>query len=659
MDNLIRKARTTANKGITHVFMGNPMSDGCDKTTVEPGNTYSPGVWTCGISVWIAVDDELYSPDILPEHELEWGFAGKVGCPPILKARYPAGRNLKVSHDLAHLGAEGAEGVDFNEVTLTALAHIRGFFNIVVKDIGPAGGKIQELEWVKEHQTLTINHSLKLTLEQTLSDCQIVPADPDHDSPMAILTYLFDLAEGESIQYSFRTEHDFRNRSFGGYVPERRYHTNRSVKDGIAESIQEWQTALPVRVFAPDLRIAQVWERSAFHILSAMECGLPRIGAVNYPFFWMRDGVIILRAMDVIGRHDMARRGNDYLSSLYFSGGFGAESDAPSEGIWALVSHAKLNRDLPWLEEVFPTIVKRVNLIEQMLAAKEPIHMVGENRIPGIINTMGVNILCLPAQNGCIHGRMDWHSPDFYINAWAEGGLRLAAEAAHMLGKDSQASRWSAEAHALGRAVEAHLLPLYGNERDPVVAPYPTNALPDCHPALQVKFKEWFEKNRLTPEGKRNPERLWTYFEAAQIHNAILLGFKDLAWICLDGMLKSPPENDTSTYIEGDAFQELPFKNSQEGRGWLDKKKARGANMPHNWTSGELVNLIRTIFVIEEGDTLVLGKGVPPEWLKPGCKFGVIDMPTDLGKVSYTLTVGPDGKYALDYKGPENYRLDF
>jgi hypothetical protein len=71
------------------------------------------------------------------------------------------------------------------------------------------------------------------------------------------------------------------------------------------------------------------------------------------------------------------------------------------------------------------------------------------------------------------------------------------------------------------------------------------------------------------------------------------------------------------------------------------------------------VNLIRTIFVIEEGDTLVLGKGVPPEWLKPGYKFGVIDMPTDLGKVSYTLTVGPDWKYALDYKGPENYRLDF
>jgi len=31
-----------------------------------------------------------------------------------------------------------------------------------------------------------------------------------------------------------------------------------------------------------------------FHMISAMEAGMPRIGAVNYPVFWLRDGVIML-----------------------------------------------------------------------------------------------------------------------------------------------------------------------------------------------------------------------------------------------------------------------------------------------------------------------------------------------------------------------------
>ena len=53
---LAQLAAATPNRGDVHVFLGHPLADLCDTTTVEPGNVYSPGVWTYGISVWAEVD---------------------------------------------------------------------------------------------------------------------------------------------------------------------------------------------------------------------------------------------------------------------------------------------------------------------------------------------------------------------------------------------------------------------------------------------------------------------------------------------------------------------------------------------------------------------------------------------------------------------------
>jgi hypothetical protein len=73
-----------------------------------------------------------------------------------------------------------------------------------------------------------------------------------------------------------------------------------------------------------------------------------------------------------------------------------------------------------------------------------------------------------------------------------------------------------------------------------------------------------------------------------------------------------------------------------------------------------MLALLRTIFVLEEGETLVLGAGVPQVWLAPGSQFGVERLPTRLGPVSYTITVGADGTPELSlYDGPSHYRLGF
>jgi hypothetical protein len=254
---------------------------------------------------------------------------------------------------------------------------------------------------------------------------------------------------------------------------------------------------------------------------------------------------------------------------------------------------------------------------------------------------------------------MDFHSPDFYINCWAAAGLRLAAEAARHAADPARGDPWASRAVEVDALIATHLLSGYGNPRDPIVAPYPTGALASQRDELAGKLASWYRLNRVTPEGLRNPEPLWTYFEAAQAHNAFLLGLREESWTSMRGMLAMAGSWDVGAFIEGkpNGWEMLPFGNGADRRGWLDRTRALGGNMPHNWTSAEVLTWIRDALVTEDDDGLVLGLGVPAEWMRPGTRFGVKDMPTDRGRVSYTVTISPQGVPGLDYRGPSPYRL--
>lgn len=71
-------------------------------------------------------------------------------------------------------------------------------------------------------------------------------------------------------------------------------------------------------------------------------------------------------------------------------------------------------------------------------------------------------------------------------------------------------------------------------------------------------------------------------------------------------------------------------------------------DMPEASAHANLIILVRNMLVREEGKTLHLLSGVPPDWINLGEKITVRDAPTLLGKVSYTLTYSSANKMALD-----------
>lgn len=631
--------RDMPNKGKTHLFLGHPMSSGLDKTVVEPGNAFSPGVWTLGVSLAVK-NGELVAPQTA---ELPLAFDA---CPPVTVSEYTVG-GAQVRSELCHLGGRGWQGVDFFRATISRDVEEAA---LVITDVGPAGGKIRDILW--DGSVLQVVGGPKFEFETSV-DVTVLPADESHDSPFAMVRFQRELA--------VRVSHGYEGRAFQPFELKPQPRHSMTVTEGFAEARRQWKEALPARIYAPDPRVETMWEQTAFHMISAMECGLPRISVSNYPIFWIRDCVIVLRALDLMGRSDLARIGCDYLLPIIFSGGFGAEADNPGEGLWILSEHALLTGDAEWAKKALPHLEARAAWVEKMLSAEEILYFPIDSRDTRGHYNIGSDVICMPHEGNHIHGRMDGHCPDYYINCWAFAGLRTAAEAAALTGAEALSKKWSETAAKLGRIINEELLPAFGNERDTCVAPWPCGVPDGDVEALRGPFNKWYDENRLNPDGSRRREPLWTYFEAAQIHNAFLLGERDRAWACLDTFLSDEPCCGMSLFTESDwgTVEMLPFATGGRGRGWL-QKGATGGVTPHNWTTAEASVLLRDLFVTEEDDGLRLLCGVPEKWLVPGAKLGVEKLPTRFGAVSFEATVGDDGTVALNFTegGEIPHRLD-
>ncbi len=57
----------------------------------------------------------------------------------------------------------------------------------------------------------------------------------------------------------------------------------------------------------------------------------------------------------------------------------------------------------------------------------------------------------------------------------------------------------------------------------------------------------------------------------------------------------------------------------------------------HIWTSGSFVTALRSALVLERGDSLCIGAGMPREWLASGKPVSVTNAPTAFGPISFSL----------------------
>jgi len=648
------------------VFLGEPGAPEATKTTVEPGNAFSPGMATFGVTWWLRFPDRstFFAPELAPLNMLAWSYED--GYLPLIHCHTRA-EGLSVRHSLFQDGTAAARSEAVcARLTLTNPSPeprpVQVF--VALRSLGPAGGPLPALRiapdsfgfWSAD-RTLPL---LSLDQPPDAIGCGIgdpsplaregrTPAESQARDPdgwcFGLARYDLTLSPDGGWQVNLDCPHqtygNLQEELPGTASPCPALFTTR------AEShLTGWRERLRLTdLTVPDDRFRHAYFAGLQHLLTASVGDQARIAPLAYPLPWLRDSVFIIRCLDLAGFHQTARAMTEHCARNDFFGGFGPEGDAPGQGIWALVQHYRLTGDHAWLQSVYPAIQRKVDWLVRMRRADRPLQVVADTPTLAFTHAERASgYICLPAQDGVIMGTMDHGvaSSVGWVNHWALCGLRAAADAARALEATTDAATYDAEAAALRTALLTYA------ERNPEFFRWdrtvnsllwPTRAWEDEPAQIEKGFDAWWQTNRGTAAHFK-PEPYWLYFEAAQAHNALLLGQRDRAWQALEYRLRRQDAPGLYGWREG--RDGVGTKNAVLGGSLLDQ--LRGCQifdsiMPHGWSQAEIWLLQRAMLVEEWQGALLLFAGIPPSWLTPGTHLGFTNFPTWYGVISAELTV--------------------
>jgi hypothetical protein len=632
------------NRSDTHVFLGPPGTHEAFKTPVEPGNSFSPGVGTYGVSTWVFTGGCLHAPQEKALEELNWGFAD--GCLPVLVSRWRAG-DIDVCSRLFSESDGGPKDVkDYLRVELrNCCAHVReATLYLVLRSFGAAGGPVN---WIAcGNGVISVNGGDvaycgkapdafgALSYQESGQDISVLLRRGEMPSSQAVedpstwascaAAYRVELMPHESsaFDFVFHLHAEF-------WMLDWLRPPARPIDCAARESefIERERAARTVNLDLPDRRFVDAFGCQLTHLRSFIVHGAPRISPVTYPQWWIRDNAYEVVALDRGGFHDEAAAACWLAVRDDPMTGFGAEGDAPGELIWMLSEHYLTTRDLGFLEEVYPFMERKADLIVAMRNAREPMLMHYEFATSECGLDPGVDILCRPSRDGLVEGRMDHHFPTYWCSAFGFLGLKRMAQCARELELDG--SRYADEAQSLLAAMKRNAPELFGrNERDFTSSLWPTEWADPNDPVIRAAYDRWWNAERM-PEGRHSPERLWTYFEAGQAHNYMLLGSRDRMWVSLDHFLCVHAAPGLYAWHEGEKDENSTLMLWDRTRGW----DRRSFVVPTGWTSAEVFLLLRNCLVHEDGDSLLLGAGVPEAWMTE--PFSAAGLPTHFGRASF------------------------
>lgn len=634
------------NRSDTHTFVAVPGSHESFKTPVEPGNSFSPGPGSYGVSTWVHVDGKLHAPEEKALAELAWRWEAE-GLP-VLISTWQAGPLQVTSRLFADGDPDQYDIKNFLRVQVenrsTQSQQVKLY--LVIRSFGAAGGRLHSL--AAKDDTLLVNGKplvylgdpsgrfgatsyaathgdISLCLRQgSLPSAAEVQDESGWAS--AAVEYIVTLPPGAARCY------DFAFHVQAGHWMLTWIQPPAAIDYAAAEAdfLQRTRARLPVKLDLPDPRFAECFGAAANQLYSFTVGDAPRIAPLTYPQWWMRDCAYIVTALDRAGLHSFARRACLDATRVDAMTGFGGEADVPGEIIWMLTDHYLQTRDEAFLRSVWPFIQRKADLLVRALHTTTPIRVPYEFATHEWALLPVIDLFCAPAQQGLIVGRMDHHFPLYWVNAFAYLGLKRAAECAAILGQDG--STYAAEAQALRDALHRHIAdPKTGfgkNERDVVAAIWPCEWSEPDDAAVRAVFNGWWNTTRC-PNGVYAPEPLWTYFPVGEAHNYLLLGQRERTWQTLEWYFANQSAPGTYGWPEGERDENSALLLWQKVRGW-DKMRYV---TPNGWTLSEMFLLLRDCLLREEGNALILGLGVPIEWMDKA--FGVTDMPTHFGRVSY------------------------
>lgn len=465
------------------------------------------------------------------------------------------------------------------------------------------------------------------------------------------LQYGFDLAPGESRDVFLVVPfHD----------PPSLLHTDLSKLDAAALWAQAFQATSRfwrrrlnhVVLELPESahKLADTLRSTLAYILINQDGPALQPGSRDYARSWIRDGSLTSSALLGAGYVEPVRQFIRWYAGFQFPNGkvpccvdgrgadSVAENDSHGEWIFLIAQYYRFTRDAGLVTELWPSIVSAVRYIDsQRRLRMTPEYQSEDKRL--YYGLMPESISHEGYSAHPVHSYWD----DFFTLR----GLKDAAYLARTLGEDEAADftairdAFATDLYAsLQRAMAQHRIDYIPGSAElgdfdatsTTIAIDPggeLERLPEA--ALAHTFDAYYDFFRKRKAGEI-PWEAYTPYELRVVGTLLRMGHKARAHELLSFFLEG---------LRPEAW------NQWAEVVWRDPNMPRFiGDMPHTWAGSDFIRSLRSLFAYErESDqALVLGAGIPGEWVTEGGGVTLKRLPTYYGTLNYTLRKG-DGDY--------------
>ena len=388
----------------------------------------------------------------------------------------------------------------------------------------------------------------------------------------------------------------------------------------------------------------QTFKTAIAHILINRDGPAIQPGSRAYARTWIRDGSLTSSALLRAGHPDEVRDFLLWYAPYQFANGKvpccvdsrGAdpvpENDSHGELLFLVAEYWRYTRDRATVEKVWTHIEKAVAYIDELRHQRRT----DEYRQADKLKFFGLLPESISHEGYSAH---PVHS--YWDDFFALKGLKDAADLAKAFGKTSEAASWAAirdefraDLYAsLNRVIaEARIEYIPGSAEladfdatSTTTAISPGGELENLpRPALENTFERYwkeFVRRRTATDWEG-----YTPYELRVVGTFVRLGWKDRAHELLDFFMKDrrpPGWNQWPEVVRRD-----PRAPGFQG------------DLPHTWVASDYMRSFLDLFAYERDadQALVLGAGVPAEWLARPEGIAVRNLATPWGPLSFTLT---------------------
>ncbi len=615
--------------------------------------------WPFSVSIWFQEKNgKVYAPERLNPLELNWSLTEGFLPIPVLRfgdSRLDIEQVYAVSADMLKVYSEGIVKIDYRIFSHLEQAS-EGNLRLMIRPYLVQGraGELTKFQWYPDRQVLEINDRFKIWCDAgTPRDFLTLPINAlsQPESGNDISHYL--LIDGFAPEFSTELDPFLKLNAaalsweikvvpglntFTFLIPlgqDERTSGFTMTPQPIDVKIlaQQWRETLnEVKISLPDRRVTEAYYASLAYILINADHFMPHPGPWAYDLFWYRDTAYMLEALLRNRKFDFARRTIHHLMSAQLpSGEFPPifdvnyqqvghrEWDSQGQALFTLAEYIRYTGETEWIEKYWPHIEKGVKFLDSLQ----------------ILSPEGI---LPPSWSAEDLGSQYWHH--YWDDFWAIRGLQDAGWMAEQIGQPEKSAELQSKADLLRQRVIssiAHLIETYGISwipngpedvngssmaRGTTPALWPGGTFTAKDPLIRKSFDYYWEK-WVAPYGGAylHQRNFWPYaFELATCY--LLLDQPRRAKTILDWHMDHQTMPGVYAWGEQIDSTSLTFY---------------AGDIPHGWVAADYINFIQHLFCFVRNDSVILGAGIPAEWLNSGKTISLQNMPTPVGTVNYFL----------------------